>query len=160
VSTNDAIRSQYHASLDMLQQAVTKCPDALWDDRRYKNIFWHVAYHTIFYTHLYLQPTIKDFVPWAKTHEGYSDLDKTKITEPYSREDILTYLELCRQQVEKHVPQLDLDAPSGFSWLRFTKLELQFYNIRHLQQHTGELCERLGATGDIEVGWVTTKAES
>ena len=43
---------------------------------------------------------------------------------------------------------------SGFSWLPFGKLELQFYSIRHVQHHTGELCERLGTTGDIEVGWV------
>jgi hypothetical protein len=34
------------------------------------------------------------------------------------------------------------------------KLELQFYTIRHLQQHTGELCERLGTEAGIEIGWV------
>jgi len=27
---------------------------------------------------------------------------------------------------------------SGFDWLPFDKLELQFYNIRHIMQHTGE----------------------
>ncbi|MEZ4615731.1 MAG: hypothetical protein R2867_09500 [Caldilineaceae bacterium] len=32
--------------------------------------------------------------------------------------------------------QTDLSAPSGFSWLPFTKFELQIYSIRHLQQHT------------------------
>jgi hypothetical protein len=31
---------------------------------------------------------------------------------------------------------------------------LQLNNIRHIQQHAGELCERLGAHGEIEVGWV------
>ena len=53
-----------------------------------------------------------------------------------------------------HVDALDLQAESGFDWLPFNKLELQFYNIRHIQQHTGELCERLGTVGDIEVDWV------
>jgi hypothetical protein len=52
------------------------------------------------------------------------------------------------------VDDLDLDAESGFHWLRFDKLQLQFYNIRHIQHHTGELCERLGGTGEIEVAWV------
>ena len=54
---------------------------------------------------------------------------------------------------------MDLEAQSGFYWLPFGKLELQFYNIRHTQQHTGELCERLGATGDIEVAWIGTKSD-
>jgi len=50
------IQSQYGASLDMLKQAVEKCPVSLWDDRRYRNRFWHIAYHALFYTHLYRQP--------------------------------------------------------------------------------------------------------
>jgi hypothetical protein len=33
-------------------------------------------------------------------------------------------------------------------------LELHFYDIRHLQQHTGELSERLGSQGEIMVEWV------
>jgi len=42
----------------------------------------------------------------------------------------------------------------GFHWRSFGKLELQFYNIRQIMQHTGELCERLGAHGEVEVGWL------
>jgi hypothetical protein len=159
MNTTGAIRSQYHAALDMLEQAIVKCPDALWDDRRYQNIFWQIAYHVLFFTHLYLQPTGKDFALWAKGRQGYHEMGKDKALEPYCREDILEYLAFCRQQVEEKVPLLDLDGPSGFSWLPFNKLELQFYNIRHLQHHTGELSERLGATGDVEVGWVSTRPE-
>ena len=55
---------------------------------------------------------------------------------------MLEYLDLCRQQVDMRTRQLDLDASSGFQWLPFGKLELQFYTIRHLQQHAGELMER------------------
>jgi hypothetical protein len=54
---------------------------------------------------------------------------------------------------------MGLEAQSGFYWLPFGKLELQFYNVRHIQQHTGELCERLGATGDIEVEWIGTNSD-
>ena len=43
----------------------------------------------------------------------------------------------------------------GFYWLPFNKLELQFYNIRHIQQHTGELYERLGTRENIELDWVS-----
>lgn len=153
-----SIISQYHASLDMLQQAVIRCPDSLWDDRQYKNVFWHVAYHTLRYVHLYLQASAQDFVPWAKHNEAYHRLEKLPLGAAYSKEDILAYLEICRQQVEEQVAAMDLDAPSGFGWLPFNKLELQFYNIRHIQQHVGELCERLGVSGGIDVDWVGKKS--
>jgi len=78
---------------------------------------------------------------------------------PYSKEEIFAYHELCGEQVEERVTSLDLEAESGFHWLPFNKLELQLYNIRHIQQHTGELCERLGAKGEIEVDWVGMKPD-
>lgn len=70
---------------------------------------------------------------------------------------MLSYLADCLEQVEIQVDAMDLTAESGFDWLPFNKLELQFYNIRHVQQHTGELSERLGAHGEVEVGWVGMK---
>ena len=155
MNIKDAIKSQYLASLAMLQEAVAKCPESLWQDREYANAFWHIAYHTLYYTHLYLQPTGEDFRPWSKHRGYYHSLTRQepKSGEPYSQADILEYLEFCRMQVDQQVSQLDLEAESGFHWLPFDKLELQFYNIRHLQQHIGELCERLGAQGGVEVAW-------
>jgi hypothetical protein len=76
------------------------------------------------------------------------------IDKPYAREEILAYCTVCEQQVKERIDALDLEAVSGFDWLPFGKLELQFYNIRHLQQHTGELMERLGSRAGIDVDWV------
>ena len=53
------------------------------------------------------------------------------------------------------VPALDLDAPSGFHWLPFTKFELQVYNIRHAQHHAAQLADRLRASGNGGVPWVS-----
>ena len=148
------IRSQYLASLEMLKQAIEKCPDALWNDPADKNKFWHVAYHTLFYTHLYVQPSEQDFRPWAKYRQAH---DLSQPADPYSREDVLEYLAFCQQQVVEQVPQLNPDAESGFYWLPFSKAELQIYNIRHLQQHAGELMERLGSRAGLDVDWVDMK---
>ena len=79
--------------------------------------------------------------------------DLPKIGEPYSKEDVLAYLAFVRTQVRERVPALDLEGPSGFDWLPFGKLELQLYTIRHLQQHNGELYERLGRAG-IDLAWI------
>lgn len=158
------VQSQFFAGLAMLEQTVTKCPDTLWDDNDDKTKFWHIAYHVLFYTHLYLQSGEVDFRPWVKHRETYELMGpapwpphpEPQIDEIYTKADILEYIEFCRQEVIAQYQEIDMSAPSGFSWLPFTKLELQIYSIRHLQQHTGELMERLGSRAGIDVDWVGT----
>ena len=152
-----AIRSQYRAALDMLEKAVVVCPVPLWSDAPDRNRFWRVAYHTAFFTHLYLQDSVRDFVPWN------AELAKLRLQDlgrddggigSCDKEQIIAYVAFCRRVVDEKVPSLDLAAESGFHWLPFDKLELQLYNIRHIQQHTGELMERLGARAGVDVEWV------
>jgi hypothetical protein len=69
-----ALKGQYHAALGMLKQAVEQCPDELWRGGAYPVPFWRVAYHTLFYTHLYLQPNKEDFHPWEHHREGHEEL--------------------------------------------------------------------------------------
>lgn len=87
----------------------------------------------------------------------YPPHDQPEIGEPFSKSELLQYLEFCLAQVDEKVPALNFTAESGFSWIPLNKLELQFYNIRHLQHHTGELCERLGTRANIDVNWVGMK---
>ena len=78
-------------------------------------------------------------------------------SEAYDKTSILEYLAFCQQEVRARVPETDMSAPSGFDWLPMNKLELQIYSIRHLQQHAGELMERLGSRVGIDVSWVGMK---
>ena len=153
------LKSQYHASLAMLLEAIDSCPAALWDSDQYVNQFWHVAYHTLFYTHLYLQPTEADFVPWERHRPGYnrfgSGPNGPRTLTPYSVEEIRAYCLHCQDMVDSAVDRLDLtSAESGFSWYRMPKLEHQFVNLRHVQHHTGQLAERLRQTANHGLRWV------
>jgi hypothetical protein len=162
MTAKEVIKSQYRASLKMLSEAVAKCSGALWNDPKYKNRFWHVAYHALFYTHLYLQDHREAFVPWSKHRAEYEFFGtvpwpphrEANIGEPFTKGEILEYLAVCQNEVENKVSCVDLEADSGFDWLPFNKLELQFYNIRHLQHHVGQLGERLRAQEGIGIGWV------
>ncbi|MEM7029059.1 MAG: DinB family protein [Chloroflexota bacterium] len=155
MNIKSAIISQYHATLAMLKQAITECPETVWVDTAYQNSTWLIAYHVLFYTHFYLSPSETDFVPWEKGRKDLqfmgSDVERDP---PYSKDELLAYLKICQQAVDVQVKNVDLTAESGFPWIPFNKLELQLYNIRHLQHHTGELCERLGAQGKVEIDWV------
>ena len=140
------IQSQYHASLAMLRQVVVDCPSDLWESPEYKNRFWNVAAHALFYAHFYLHPSENEFKPWPKLHlDGrmFDDSSEEEIRQVPSREDVLAFLDFLEEQIDLMVEALDLEAESGFYWLPFNKLELQFYNIRHIMLHTGELAERL-----------------
>jgi hypothetical protein len=171
------LTSQYHAGLEMLRQAVERCPDDIWGDRRWVNPTWRIAYHALYFTHLYLQPGERSFRPWKK-HEtwiqymdddpGSSELDDflelpgrpPQTGEPYSRSDILEYLELCDAAVEAWLDALDLASDDGFSWHdpKRTCFEQQVASIRHLQLHATQLADRLPSTARVE--WVGSRVRS
>jgi hypothetical protein len=161
MTIKEIIKSQYYAVLEMLKLAIAECPEHLWQNADYKVPFWHIAYHTLFFAHLYLHRSEDDFVPWEKHNQAYISLassgEKGETLEPFRKDELLAYHALCCEQVEEKVNSLDLETESGFDWLPFDKFELQIYNIRHIQQHTGELYERLGASEGIELAWVGMK---
>lgn len=150
MKTDEIIQSQYLAALEMLKQVIVKCPAALWNAPGDQDPVWRKAYHALFYVHLYLQANEQAFTPWEGHHDPQTGV-------PFSGAEVLAYLAFVQNQVREQVPRLELEAESGFHWLPFNKLELQFYNLRHLQQHVGELSERLGSREKIELDWVGQK---
>ena len=155
MSAEDSIRaafgSQFQAGLDMLEAAVRACPDAAWDDAAHVNRFWHIAYHTLFYVHLYLFQSLEEHRPWSGQRDGASDLGRE--VEPYSRESILEFLAFCREHARSRIAALDLAAESGFGWLPFGPVERLAYNLRHLQHHAGQLSERVRQDTGNGVSW-------
>lgn len=152
-----SITSQYLAALEMLKQVVAQCPPELWNAPEHKNKFWNIAYHALVYTHFYLHPTSEDFQPWEHHRQEARHFEPTEDgqeKQPYTQAEILDYLALVEESIPALVDALALEAESGFSWLPFNKFELQFYNLRHLVLHTGELAERLWQSAGKEVGWV------
>jgi hypothetical protein len=153
------LKSQYHATLTMLENAIKTCPDTLWAAAKYKNRFWHIAFHTLFYTHLYLHDGEQAFEAWEKHLEKYENLKYRSDKFPedkavYSQTELLDYVALCKNRVDSYLPTVKFDEPSGFSWLPFDKLELHLYNVRHAQHHTGQLGDRLRELENTGVRWV------
>jgi DinB superfamily len=160
------LKSQYHAALAMLRESIERCPDELWLDDEPRNAFWQVAYHALFFTHLYMQPRLEAFRPWEGHQAGVQHEDGIPgpadpeselplIPEPYTREQALAYWQECDAMVDDTVEALDLhSAESGFYWYPIPKLEHQLVSLRHLQHHTAQLADRLRAAADIGIRWV------
>ncbi len=143
------LQSQYLAALAMLKQAIVKCPPEAWDDPREKDRFWFVAYHTLRYAHLYLKAQNKNYPRWESRRHSRQGA-------PFSKEEILERLALVEQDVVEQIPVMNLDGASGYNWISTNKLELQLDNIRHIQQHTGELYQRLSAY-PVKLGWAAQR---
>jgi hypothetical protein len=169
--TNDSLRpivkSQYHASLAMLKDAIEKCPDDVWLDDRVTNRFWQIAYHVLYYTHLYLHVDEKSATRWAghQEHVQYPsaltnprlevDASLPKFAAPYSKAQVLELWAICDGLVNDAVDSFDLDSPDcGFWWYKMGKLEHQFINIRHIQHHAAQLADRLRVAKNVGVPWV------
>jgi hypothetical protein len=149
----------------MLRETLERCPDNLWSNTEHLNAFWQIAYHTLFFTHLYLQPNEAAFKPWEHhqpaQHEdgiaGPPDPQSTLplIPSPYDKAEVLAYWKICDEMVDNAVDALNLyDPSSGFSWYKVSKFEHQIISIRHIQHHTAQLADRLRAAADIGIKWV------
>ncbi len=146
----------------MLRQEIERCPDDVWLSGEHPRGTWRIVYHALFYAHFYLQPSADDFVPWTKgrehvqyltgSHEPPHELPPE--VEPYSKADLLEYWSLIDGSVDETVDGLDLEATEcGFWWYKMAKLDHQFMNVRHIQQHVGQLSERLYAAG-VDLSWI------
>ncbi len=93
------LKSQYHASLAMLREAIERCPPEESLSTNRKNAFWQVSYHALFFAHLYLQPEEAAFRLWEQ-HRGEGD---GIAGEPYTQAQVLAYWEFCDRMIDDAV---------------------------------------------------------
>jgi hypothetical protein len=153
------LKSQYHASLAMLREAIELCPTGLWTSDAYTNPFWQVAYHALYYTHLYLQPDEHGFAPWEHHRPDHHRFGPRPASAgplvPYAAAELSDYGRHCDALVDSAVDRLDLTAASsGFSNYPMPKLEHQLVNLRHIHHHTGQLADRLRQVAGKGIAWV------
>ena len=149
MDTKQIIQSQYLAALAMLKQAIVKCPPDAWDNPRDKDRFWFVAYHTLYYAHRYLKAQDAGYARWEKREHSQQGV-------PFSKDEILKSLAVVKQDVKKQITLMELDSKTGSVGSLANKFELQLYNIRHIQQHTGELYQRL-SEHDVKLSWASRR---
>jgi hypothetical protein len=166
-----ALKSQYHAALAMLKNAIELCPESLWSKSGHTNECWQVAYHALFFAHMYGQPNEAAFKPW-KDHvadvqypdgiAGPSDPKSSLplLARPYTKEQVLEHWSFCDGQIDAAVDSIDLHSnESGFWWYPIPKVEHQIVNLRHIQHHTAQLADRARTAVDKGVDWVGARRQ-
>ncbi len=173
-----ALKEQFHAALAMLADCVEKCPDDLWTSPSRKDTdgerfcirsFWRIAFHGIFFTHLYLAQDEAAFQPWPGRRPGYFDgmwqkpwdiepFEIPEDAEPTSKSEILEYIAFVDSILDATIDSLDLNSvESGIPWYKnFGKLSHELLTLRHLQGHVGQLSELL-MQRDIDTDWISRR---
>jgi hypothetical protein len=159
--------SQFGATIDMFANALRACPDDLWTATMWKDPaaeagfseFWYIAYHTLFWLDLYLTGSVEDFSPPAPYNLDELDPSGVLPARIYTRDELLTYLEHCRQKCHSTIEKLtyeEVHRKCTFTWsldgLSFAELLID--NMRHVQEHGAQLNMFLGQQSGISSGWV------
>jgi hypothetical protein len=159
-----SLTSQYEASLCMLKQSIEACSDEHYQGMIAHGSFRYVAYHTLFFTDLYLTPNEDQFV-LRDLHKIGGDERGDGMNPGLPRTQAIEYAQICRAKAIENVSvetEQSLAGASGFEWRKCPRLELHVYNIRHVQHHTGQLSAylrrvdpRIGQRRDVMkwIGW-------
>jgi hypothetical protein len=160
-SLNTFIWQQFGAAIDMLENALTACPDELWNT---ESRLWYIGYHTLFFLDYYLSDTPKesDYIPPAPFTK--SEFGEGLPERVYDKAELLAFLGLARRRCH------DLLAGSTAEELLtkrfvseykdFTIFELLMYNMRHVQHHTAQLNLLLRQHAINPPRWVSRTKES
>src|SRR6266480_3315026 len=127
------LQSQFEAALSMLKDCVAECGEKYWEGKIANATFRQIAYHTLFFTDLYLSASKEDF-QLRDLHKVGGDERGTTLSTGLSKDETLEYVKICRQKVIDSLAAetaQSLQGPSGFR--KCSRIELHIYNIRHIQ---------------------------
>jgi hypothetical protein len=154
------VTGQFEAALAMLNDCVRKCPPEHWEGKIANLTFRQVAYHTLFFVDLYLSPGEPAFTLRELHRRGGVERRGADPIIGLPKDETLAYAAICHQKaLDTFASETaeSLAAPSGFSWLPFSRGEVHLYNMRHVQHHTGQLSAYLRrVVTDEERWWVKT----
>lgn len=162
-STKEILWNQFGASIDMLINVISNCPDHYFEENPR---FYFIAFHSTIFLDYYLTIPPSDFAPLlsftqkapeARPKESIDDLIPDKI---YEKQEIAAYLkqsrEKCRQLIyalndeNLHKRFKEGEEPNDMD---YPVLEILLYNMRHTQHHTAQLNMLLRQDIDKHMEW-------
>ena len=161
--TKEILWNQFGASVDMLINVISNCPDDYFTTNRR---FYYIAFHSTIFLDYYTTFPPKDFSPLLsftqkepqeRPKEAIDDLipDKT-----YNKQEIVEYLKKSRERIKQIIYAMTAeklnerfkegDEPGDMD---YPVLEVLLYNMRHTQHHTAQLNMLLRQDVDLHMEW-------
>jgi len=134
----ESLWKQFGASIDMLENAITLCPDELWNEER----FWYSSFHCLFWLDYYLTLEPNSFAPPEPFTLSEFDPSGALPERAYSKTEVLSYLQHNRQKCHTLMASLS-DEVANQRWINeyknYSVFEITLYNMRHVQHHAAQL---------------------
>jgi hypothetical protein len=143
---------QYGAALDMLENALVKCPESLWDN---ENKFWYNAYHCLFFTDYDLTTDPENFHPPQPYTLSEMDPSGVMPDRTYTKDELITYTRHCREKCRKLIMQDIANMRWNNGRRNYSMTEHLLHSMRHVQHHTGQLNMMLGKIDHDLPKWVS-----
>ena len=154
----DILWQHLAASLDMLGNAMSACPDELWERPSDEMGFWYMAYHALWFLDHDLSPADGAFNPPAFDVHNYElDVKAPPYKDPYSKANLRDYLKRCRERAKEVIAGLDdrnAQRLRGCERIQANVTEVIVDQIRHIQHHTAQLNLLLRQTTNSAPRWV------
>ena len=159
----DLITGQYEACLSMLGMCVNRSPDSGWHAPVANLKFCQVAFHTLFFTDLYLGDDVASqrAQSFHRDHSqefgDYEELEDRVQQATYEKSFIIEFLRHCRDKAISVVgreTEETLQRRAAFDWLDMTRAELHLYNVRHIHHHAAQLSLRMRLDTGEGIPWV------
>lgn len=154
---NDLLWHHFGGAIDMLENAIAACPDALWSDRAQRPEYWRLAYHTLYFLDLYLSDSDEGFAPPPPFTAETLEPDGATREQPYTKDETLAYLRHCREKCRALIQGLtdeDMAEIRTIFTREWTVLEWLLYNMRHVQHHAAQFSLILRQQTDSAPNWV------
>jgi hypothetical protein len=162
-SIKEIVWNQFGASIDMLINVITNCPDDYFTTHRR---FYYIAFHSTIFLDYYLTIPPTDFSPLLsftrreakdRPSEAIDDLIPDKI---YDKKELVEYLKKSRAKCKQLIDALtaeklnerftEADEPNAMD---YPILEIILYNMRHTQHHAAQLNMLLRQDIDKHMEW-------
>ncbi|MCP9756491.1 DinB family protein [Lacihabitans sp. CCS-44] len=153
-TTNQSLWNQFGASIYMLKNAISACPDEHWNTN---TRFWYNAFHCLFFLDYYLCMQPASFSPQAPFTE--SEFEDRMPERVYTKQELLDYLQASRDKCKELILNLDSEKLEA-RWINssgsmdYSVFEILLYNLRHVQHHAAQLNLLLRQTTDDAPEWV------
>lgn len=162
-TTKEIIWNQFGASIDMLINVISNCPDDYWTTNKR---FYYIAFHSALFLDYYTTIPPQNFSPLlAFTQTGPEERPKEAIDDlipdkTYSKQELVAYLQQSRERTKQIIYSLtdetlkdrfkEGDEPGDMD---YPILEILLYNMRHTQHHTAQLHLLLRQDLDQHMEW-------
>lgn len=168
----EALWRNYAASLDMVANAIALYPEDAW---LAEGKFYFMAFHTAIFADYYLSHPVHHFAPRIMYSLCETDqipeaaLDDVLPKTLVSQQEILDYLKHIRRKAKKLISETSITEFTQ-NWITrdeaemhglcpglvvdYSLLEILFYNLRHIQHHSGQLNLLLRHETGQGVDWI------